>query len=85
MGELEDLKRIVKVVKVGRMSVEGVGIMAKAGFQKARPFLEQGARNFARNFASNSQGFENPFGQPRRVKVKKRVKLKKVKKKKKKR
>lgn len=41
--------KIVKVVKVGKMSAEGVGMLAKAGFKKAQPYIEQGARNMYEN------------------------------------
>jgi tRNA A22 N-methylase len=66
--------KIVKVVNVGKRSIVGVGIIAGAGFNKARPYLEQGANNFMQNSQSPVL---NPFEQrsqkrKRVVKVRKR-------------
>lgn len=59
--------KIVKVINIGKRSVQGVGMIAKKGFDSARPYLEQGARNFYGN-----------VNQPR-VKKKKVVRVKKSK------
>lgn len=66
---------LVKVVNVGGTSLKGIGMMAKMGFNKARPYLEQGAKNFAGS-ASMGNPFESPYEQKRVVRVKK-VKRKK--------
>lgn len=71
---------VVKVIGVGKTSIRGIGMMTKMGFEKAKPYLEQGARNFASNSQDN---FNNPFEEPRqrrkvvRVKKIKRVRSKK--------
>lgn len=60
--------KIMKVLKVGKRTAGKFGIMTKAGIKKARPYLEQGLKNYNENMLK-----------PARV-----VRVKKVKRKKKK-
>jgi len=61
---------VIKVIKVGKTSVKGIGMMVKMGFDKARPYLEQGAKNFAGS-ASVGNPFESHYTQKKIVRVKK--------------
>jgi hypothetical protein len=67
---------VVKVINIGKTSIKGIGMMAKMGFEKAKPYLVEGAKNFASNSQDN---FNSPFQEPRqRRKV---VKVRKIKRK----